>query len=489
MGLAIERSEFDEHDRARFDARLQASLSALRTLLERPGFGEGPATIGAEVELDLVDADGRPAPRNRAVLAATHDPRITHEVDRFNVEINSNPVALAGRPFAALHDDLAAALAEVARAAATVAARPIAIGILPTLREADLQGALTEVHRYRALSASLRKQRPGGFALHIAGEDTLDLVADDVTFEGANTSFQLHLRVPPRQFAPHHHAAQLATAPVLALSGNAPIFLGRRLWDETRIALFRQSVDDRPQADDWRPARVSFGHGWVRHGAGELFAESVALHEPLLPVCGDEDPIACLAAGGIPTLAELRLHHGTVWRWNRAVYDAAGRGHVRIELRALPAGPTVVDMVANGAFLAGLVLALAPEAEHMIEGLTFSHARHNFYEAARHGPDATLLWPPRPGARAQPVGARELVARLLPLAAQGLERGGVAPDEAARWLDVVAERNRAGITGARWQRAWFAALARSSDDPSAALVQRYLAASATGAPVHTWPMP
>ncbi|MBX7084017.1 MAG: glutamate--cysteine ligase [Nannocystaceae bacterium] len=489
MGLAIERSEFDEHDRARFDARLHASLAVLRTLLQRPGFGEGPASLGAEVELDLVDAEGRPAPCNRAVLAATRDPRITHEVDRFNLEINSTPVALAGRPFTALHDDLVAALAEATRAAATVGARPIAIGILPTLREQDLHDALTEVPRYRALSAALRAQRPGGFALHIEGPDTLALVADDVTFEGANTSFQLHVRVPPPVFASHHHAAQLASAPVLALSGNAPLLLGRRLWDETRIALFRQSVDERAQPDDWRPARVSFGHGWVRHGAYELFAESVALHQPLLPVCGDEDPAAVLARGGIPTLAELRLHHGTVWRWNRAVYDSADGGHLRIELRALPAGPTVVDMIANGAFLAGLVLALAPRAEHMIEGLTFSHARQNFYEAARRGPDATLLWPPEPGARAQPIAAPQLVARLLPVAQRGLEQGGVATDEAARWLDVVAERNRSGITGARWQRAWFDALARSSDDPAAALVQRYLDAAASGAPVHTWPMP
>ncbi len=489
MGLTIERSEFDDDDRARFDERLQASLGALRSLLERPGFGEGPATLGVEVEVDLVDAQGRPAPNNRAVLAATTDPRITHEVDRFNLEINSNPVALAGRPFAALHDDLTGAFAEITRAAATNAARPIAIGILPTLREDDLRDALTEVHRYRALSSSLRRQRPGGFAVHIEGQDTLDLVADDVTFEGANTSFQIHLRVAPHQFAQHHHAAQLASAPVLALSGNAPLFLGRRLWDETRIALFRQSVDERAQGDDWRPARVSFGHGWVRRGAYELFAESVALHEPLLPVCGSEDPRACLAAGGIPGLAELRLHHGTVWRWNRAVYDAHEGGHVRIELRALPAGPTMTDMIANGAFLVGLVLALAPEAEHFIEGLTFSQARQNFYEAARHGPDATLLWPQRPGGRAQLVGARELVARLLPYAREGLERGGVAPDEAARWLDVVAQRTASGITGARWQRAWFDKLARSSDDPAAALVQRYLAASATGDPVHTWSMP
>lgn len=489
MGIEIDRSEFDEVDRDRFDARLTDCLAALRELLARPGFGEGPCSLGAEVELDLIDALGRPCPRNRAVLDATTDARVTHEVDRFNIEINATPVMLAGAPFSAMRDDLDDALAEARRAAAVVGARPVAIGILPTLREADLHGALSEGHRYRALSAGLRRQRDAPFAVHIEGLDTLDAEADDVAFEGANTSFQLHVRVPPRAFAEHHHAAQLATAPVLAIAGNSPLFLGRRLWDETRIALFRQSVDARAIDDDWRPARVSFGHGWVRQGAYELFAGSVALHEPLLPICGDEDPLATLARGQVPTLAELRLHHGTVWTWNRAVFDHRGGGHLRIELRALPAGPSVIDMIANAAFLAGLVLALAPDADALLTGLTFTQARHNFYEAARAGPDATLLWPERPGRRARPIGARELVRSLLPRAHEGLDRAGVAPDEIRRWLAVIEARSATGRTGARWQRAWFESLRHTSADPCAAVLERYLAQVERGIAVHEWPLP
>jgi len=489
MGLEIDRAEFTDEDHARFDRRLYRCLHALSELLARPGFGVGPTTIGAEVELDLVDADGRPAPINREVLAETRDPRVTHEVDRFNVEVNSCPLALAGRPFTALADELGDALQEVGRAAALHGARTIAIGILPTLREADLHGALTERNRYRALSAALRRLRPDGFSLHIEGEDALAIVVDDVTFEGANTSFQLHLRIDPDAFAAHYNAAQLAMAPALAVAGNSPLFLGRRLWDETRIALFRQSVDDREGAcaDDWRPARVSFGHGWVRRSALELFAESVSLHAPLLPVLGPQDPDEVLRSGGVPELAELRLHHGTVWRWNRAVFDATAGGHLRIEMRALPSGPTVADMVANAAFGTGLVFAFAGDIDPMLAGLTFGHARRNFYDAARFGLDARLLWPDRPGARAREVDARDLVTRLLPVAHAGLCSHGVDAAEADAWLAIIEARATLGRTGARWQRAWHAAL--GGGEGECALVERYLQEAATGRPVHTWTLP
>ncbi len=491
MGLEVDRDTFEEEDYARFSSRLCESLDALERVLARPGFGEGPASLGAELELCLVDAAGRPLPKNRAVLADAVDPRVTLEIDRFNLELNTRPTPLAARPFTALASELEEALALTARAAAAHGGRVVTIGILPTLEEADLApAALTEFHRYRALSAGLRRLRRGPFPLRIAGEDELSMTADDVTFEGANTSLQVHLRVAPAAFADTYNAAQIATAPALAAACNSPLFLGRRLWAETRVALFRQSVDDRSGAsgDDWRPARVSFGHGWVRRGAHELFAESVALHEPLLPVLGDEDPLAVERAGGLPSLSELRLHHGTVWRWNRAVYDRAYGGHLRIELRALPSGPTVADMTANAAFVVGLTLALAPDANRLLHSLTFGHARRNFYEAARHGLDAELLWPSSPGLAVRPRRARDVAIELLEVAARGLALGGVDPAEAARWLGIVEQRLRLGRTGAGWQRAAFDALARRTPGRSAlaAMLERYMIESASGRPLHEW---
>jgi hypothetical protein len=281
---------------------------------------------------------------------------------------------------------------------------------------------------------------------------------------------------------------QLATGPALALAGNSPTFLGHRLWHETRIALFKQAVDDRgSRARHDGVARVSFGSGWVREGALELFAENVAIHEPLLPVLGDEAPLDCLRAGGVPLLEEMRLHQGTVWRWNRAIYDPAAQGHLRIEMRSFPAGPTTSDMVANAAFQIGLGLGLAPQAESWTRDMPFAAAAHNFYRAAQAGIDAELLWP-RDGGELQPRPARELVLELLPCAREGLVGAGVESDEAERFLGVIARRAERGQTGATWQRATLASLGHGRPESFAALLERYLDLVASGERVHEWPV-
>lgn len=493
MGLELDQESFDDADRARFGERLRRSTKALGLLLERPGFGVGEPTMGAELELHLVDDDERPAPLNRAVVAQARDERITVEADRFNVEVNARAVPLRGAPFTATAADLDDALARLQAAAKPHRARAVMIGILPTLVANDLTaGALTDGRRYRALSDGLRALRHAPFQVHLEGADELRLTAEDVSLEGANTSFQLHLRTSPAEFAATLNAAQLATAVTLACAGNSPLFCGKRLWAETRVGLFRQAVDERPttSGDDWRPARVSFGHGWVRRGALELFEESVHQHAALLPVCSDEEPLAVVEAGGTPTLAELRLHHGTVWRWNRAVFDPAAGGHLRVELRALPAGPTVVDMMANAAMLLGLTLALRGELESLLTRITFGQARRNFYEAARRGLDAELLWPEPAGVSPRAWSASALALHLVPLAREGLIGAGVTPDEAERHLGTFRARVEAGVTGARWQRRVFDEVMRETGDvvvASRRLVSAYREQSERGLPVHTWP--
>ncbi len=492
MGLAIDREQFREEEYVRFRERLEGSLLALRELLARPGFGVGPASLGAELELFLIDAAGRPLPRNEAVLAATLDPRVTVELDRFNLECNLRPARLAGRPFAALEREIREALAEVERAARTQEGRLAVIGILPTLRPEDLQsGNMSDFPRYRALSAALQRLRLEPFRMRIHGAEPLDVTCDDVTFEGANTSLQLHLRVDPQAFARTFNAVQMATAPALAVAGNSPTFLGHQLWEETRVALFKQAVDPRAEAGGpRREPRVSFGTDWVAEGAFELFAENVALHEPLLPVLSDEEPLVRLRAGAVPRLEELRLHQGTVWRWNRAIYDWAEGGHLRIEMRALPAGPSVVDMLANAAFLVGLALGLAPEADAWTRGFDFECAHRNFYRAAQEGLEAELLWPPAPGQAPVRATARELVLRHVPLAREGLARAGVAREEHEPLLAVIEARAASGQTGAAWQRSVLAALEPrlGRSGALAAMLERYLAGTASEAPVHRWPV-
>jgi gamma-glutamyl:cysteine ligase YbdK (ATP-grasp superfamily) len=490
MGIEIDRTEFDDGDVARFTKRLHAGLAALDELLRRPGFGDGAPSIGAELELCLIDERGRPLPMNRAVLAAGLD-GVTFELDQFNLEFNSRPVALAGRPFSTLGAEFESALERIDRAAARHGGRVVPIGILPTLVAEDLQSsAMTDSKRYRALSAGMRRLRHAPFRVTIEDEESVHVSCDDVTLEGANTSLQLHLRVTPENFARTYNAAQIATAPALAAATNSPIFLGRRLWEETRVALFPQAADERAEAEAWRPARVSFGHGWVRDGAHELFAQNVALHSPLLPVVGDEDPERVLGGGGVPRLDELRLHHGTVWHWNRPVYDPAEGGHLRIELRALPAGPTVRDMLANSAFLFGLTLGLAPSADRLITALPFEHAKANFINAARRGLDALLLWPSERPPSPRAVRASDVIPELVPIARRGLTANGVDAEEADRLLHLFQTRVTCRMTGARWQKRMLSGLEKglTRDAALAAMLERYLACAHAGSPVHCWPV-
>jgi len=491
MGTDIDQEEFGESDYSRFAERLGQCLSALGQLLERPGFGVGPTTVGAELELFLVDDAARPLPRNQAIRAAAADPRVTLELNRFNLELNASPVLLAGRPFAALGGELNVLLDRVADAAKDHAGRLALIGILPTLSQADLgPGLMTDVPRYRALSSGLRRLRQDPFRIRIAGEDPLELASEDVALEGANSSFQVHLRVNPADFTRTYNAVQLATAPALAVSGNSPTFLGHRLWEETRIAVFKQSVDDRQSHGPRRRlARTTLGTGWLRGGALELFTESIRLHQPLLPVVG-----GLKLSGGAgwqpPPLDELRLHQGTVWRWNRAIYDPALGGHLRIEMRALPAGPTVIDMLANAAFLIGLSLWLAGQDQQWTYALPFERADHGFYRAAQQGLSAQLSWPAGHRDQMRTVAAAKLVAELVPAARQGLLQAGVTAAEADRLLEVISGRTASGQTGAVWQRATLAAAKRRHDRERAlaVMLDRYLQYAETGRPVHTWPV-
>ncbi len=489
MGLEISREHFEESEFAEFAERLRQNLSALSELLSKDGFGVGPRSLGAELEMSLVGERGQPLGVNQDVLGTLADPRFTVELNRFNLECNSEPVPLAGRPFSALERELHDGLRLVRRAAKSHGARVALIGILPTLTPADLNSsAMTDLPRYKALSTRIRQLRGRPFRLRIDGNDALDMECDDVTYEGANTSLQIHLRTNPDDFVALYNAIQLATLPALAISGNSPTFLGHRLWEETRIALFKKAVDDRQLSRGPLRGvpRVSYGLGWLTGSALELFRESVELHDPLLPVLSDESALEVLRGGGVPKLAELRLHNGTVWRWNRAVYDPAAGGHLRIEMRALPSGPTVVDMLANAAFMAGVALELSTRAAPTGR-LSFEAAHGSFYRAARSGLAAELLWPS--GRGLVTIVARKLVSSLLPVAERGLSNHGVDAAESARLLGIIRERVETGQTGSAWQRQRLAKLESGLDRQAALarLLEEYLDHSESGAPVHTWP--
>lgn len=487
MGIEIDRTRFDPEDFEAFEARLEANLADLQALLASPGFGAGAPSLGAELEIYLVDSDGNPLHVNQAVHTAAADPRLTLELNRYNLEYNLTPVDLAEGAFTATEREMVGCMEALKPLVAAHGGEAVAIGILPTLRESDFgPGSITDRQRYHALVEQLIERRGSAFRIDINGRNPLQLDMADITLEGANTSFQVHYRVDPAVYADSYNAMQLATPLVLALAANSPTLFGHSLWRETRIPLFKQSIDCR-QRDRYQwsePARVNFGRGWVRRGAYELFEEQVRVYSPLLPCCATPEP------GPVPTLEELRLHLSTVWLWNRPIFDPADGGHLRIEMRALPAGPTPVDMVANAALLIGLAEGLRPRINRLLPALPFHIAEWNFYRAAQHGLDARLVWPRQDqhGLTDMPVTA--LVEACLPIAAEGLAAIGTPAAEISYYLGVIGDRLAARQTGATWQLDTLHSLDGGLPTPAAfnEMLRRFMANAAQNRPVAEWPL-
>jgi hypothetical protein len=349
---------------------------------------------------------------------------------------------------------------------------------------------LSANERYRVLNDQLVGARGEQFNVDIRGVERLQTTNDSIVPEAACTSVQCHLQVTPEQFPAYWNAAQAVAGIQVAVGANSPYLHGRQLWAETRIALFEQATDTRPdelKAQGVRP-RVWFGERWIT-SVFDLFEENVRYFPPLLPVLDSEDPLAVLQAGGVPGLSELRLHNGTVYRWNRPVYDVMnGRPHLRVENRVLPSGPTVIDMLANAAFYFGLARQLAEEDRPIWSGLQFGAAEDNFHAAARRGIEATMHWPGR-----GEIMVTELVRdTLLAKAHAGLDAFGVDPAHRDRLLGVIEGRCRTGRNGATWQTeaVWAAEHRRGMDRQGALhdMLLRYSSLQQTNEPVHTWPV-
>ncbi len=491
MGRDIDATAFTAEERARYRDKVKADLAALAQLVAQNRLRAGGPAMGMEMELYLIDDGGRPAPRNAEVLERLPSTHFQTELARFNLEVDLDPRPLPGVGLAEAQAELAGAVSEVEAAAAELGVGVLPIGILPTLAESDLTlDSLSANPRYRALNDAIMAARGEDLTIRIEGTDTLATTSSSILFEAACTSLQLHLDVAPRDFARYWNAAQAAAAPLVAAGANSPLLLGRELHHETRIALFQQAIDTRPEElsrQGVRP-RVWFGERWLSEGMFELFDENVRYFPALLPLCFEEDPLAVLAVGKVPELPELALHNGTIYRWNRPVYAVNdGVPTVRIENRVLPAGPTSVDAIANAALFYGLVRGLADAEPPVWRHMSFEAAETNFYAAARDGLDAQIYWPGH-GAR---VPVTELLTRhLLPLARAGLAHWGVSDRDAEHYLDIIAGRALTGRNGASWQIAAHRRLREQQGlaAPQAAseLVRRYAKHAATGEPVHTW---
>jgi CBS domain-containing protein len=323
-------------------------------------------------------------------------------------------------------------------------------GILPTLKKSHLGlDYMTPNPRYEQLNRTMVELRGGEFYTMIKGVDELQTSHDNVMLEACNTSFQLHFQVGPGEFVELYNLAQLVTAPVLAAAVNSPVLLQHRLWQETRVALFQQSLDTRSDTHTQRGSRqrVSFGDHWVEKSILEIYREDIARFRALVAVDPGESPLAMLARGEIPPLKALCLHNGTIYRWNRPCYGVKdNRAHLRIENRVLPAGPTITDQFANATFFHGLMCALGEEYGDVTRVMSFDDAKANFLAAARYGLQARFRWV---GGESLPAEAL-ILDRLLPLARQGLKGRGLDHEDVDHYLDVLETRVRSGRTGAQW---------------------------------------
>ncbi len=489
MGEQNVQRSGDESLRRAFMKALLDEVRALEDMHERGMFEVGARRIGAEQEMFLVDQANRPALSAMQVLDQTDDPRFTHELGLFNLEANLSPLDLGGDCLRRLEHEAEEVVRIARETAGRVGSRVALVGILPTLTKDHLNlSAMVPMARYFALNEALLRLRGSNFQISIKGIDQLSLNHDNLMLEACNTSFQVHFQVDADEFAHLYNIAQAVTGPLLAACVNSPILLGKRLWHESRIAVFEHSIDARSQAHAARghKPRVHFGDQWVDESVIEIFKEDIARFRVILTTDFEEDPIAMVARGEVPKLNALRLHNGTVYRWNRACYGISdnGKPHLRIENRVIPSGPTVLDEVANAAFFFGMMAKLSRSVDDIRRHFSFADVKANFMAAAREGLRAQQIW----FNEAQMTAQELILDVLLPAAREGLSEAGIDGDDIDRYLGVVQKRVESRRTGSRWQLESLEKMrgAGSAHECMRALTDSMIKQQESGRPIAEW---
>lgn len=480
----------DLGDRREFTRELLRDLHALERMVLENQIESSVSRIGAEQELFIVDRHWMPAPLALRLLEEIDDPRFTTELALYNLEVNLDPLVLGGSCLSQFEEQLRDRLRQVEAVAERHGASIVLAGILPTLsrEHADLE-YMTPTDRYRQLNDVMKRFRGGPYDLRIKGRDEMMLRHDNVMLEACNTSFQVHLQISGQDFVRRYNVAQMISGPALAAMTNSPLLFDRQLWAETRIALFQQGTDDRSQhLTNVRsaPPRVSFGSRWLERSAVEVFEEDIARFKTIITHGRGENSIAELAAGRVPKLLALRQHNGTVYRWNRPCYGISeDRPHLRIECRYIPAGPSVVDEIANAALWLGLMHGATERFGDPAHLLPFGAVRSNFLSAARSGLAAQFFWLGGQQVTAQ----RLLLDDLIPMARDGLRATGCDEADIERYLSVIEERVAGRTTGAHWLLRAHDALSDSGSvmGRAAGLVREIHARQQSGEPVHRWP--
>jgi gamma-glutamyl:cysteine ligase YbdK (ATP-grasp superfamily) len=474
MGQEITTTHFSQQDFEDFQHRLEAETLLLREWFEGGHLSDGEPVAGFEIEAWLLDDDYHPMPSNQAFLQAFDNELASPELAQFNIELNTHPHPLSNSVLSDLHQELITTCQQAGDSAKQIGSRILITGILPTLRPSDLTlKNMSNMRRYRALNEQVLKSRKGApLHLEITGPEHLSEDHDNVMLEAATTSFQIHIQVPPETAHHYYNASIIASAPMVAACANSPYLFNKELWDETRIPLFEQSVEvgGYDGAAHGPLRRVSFGSGYARQSILEAFEENLEHFPALLPILFDESETL---------LPHLRLHNGTIWRWNRPLigFDDAGVPHIRIEHRVVPAGPSISDSIANAALFYGLAQGLMKSG--LDQQLPFSEAKDNFYKAARNGLRAKVIWP---GSEEHISIRKLLLEELLPLAHRGLDELGIDEADSAHYLGIIRERVESGQNGSEWQRQFCALHGRDMPKLTAAMLHF----QHTERPVHEW---
>ncbi|MDH5367305.1 MAG: CBS domain-containing protein [Cyclobacteriaceae bacterium] len=487
MGEQNVNSAIDNKARSVFIKSLLNDISALDIMLEKDLIESDITRIGAEQEFCLVTENWRPSKKAVEILNDINDSHFTTELALYNLEINLDPVEMSSNCFSHLEKQLNTLLSKARNASKKHNTNIILTGILPTISKNELQfDYMTPNPRYWELNNMIRKLRGTDFELHIRGVDELSLIHDSVLFEACNTSFQMHLQIAPKDFIASYNWAQAITGPILGVCTNSPLLLGRELWSETRIALFRQSIDIRnlSHSPKNQEARVNFSDAWATGTVADIFKNDIAMHKVILSREIESDALIELESGKLPKLHALNLHNGTVYRWNRPCYGSNGKkAHLRIENRYIPSGPTTVDEIANFAFWAGLMIGRPPQFDDMPNCMDFKDAKTNFIKTARSGKESVLMW------NDTSLSVKDLVINeLLPMAYSGLEKASINKSDIERLLGIIDARAR-GMTGSQWKTKNYRQLRKSmkQDDALLTLTKSIYNNQQSNIPVHKWP--
>jgi CBS domain-containing protein/gamma-glutamyl:cysteine ligase YbdK (ATP-grasp superfamily) len=481
----------NKEQRKQFVTSILRDMKALELMLERDMFDCETTRIGAEQEFCFVDKYLRPSMVGLELLKELDDEHFTTELAKFNLEANLDPVAWGGNALRTMEAQLTMLMDKVSKLAKEHGSRVVLTGILPTIRKGDLEFEnITPFQRYRALNDAMVKMRGGDFEFYIKGTDELITKHSTMLFEACNTSFQIHLQIKPQEFVDKYNWAQAIAGPVLAVCTNSPLLFGKRLWDETRIAVFEQTVDLKNMQNPERElkSRVDFGTDWLKESVTEIFKYDIAYYKLLLAGDIQEDSLDELKRGQIPKLRALSLHNGTIYKWNRPCYGITnGKPHLRIESRYIPAGPTVIDEMANAAFWLGLMEGMPDDIGQIHDQLDFDFAKLNFLKAAQVGLGAQFKWTDGRVRTAEDL----LLNTLIPLSRAGLAKVNTPQEDIDRYMNIIEGRVKNHQTGSIWTNHSFTKLKRNTsvEEALVAVTAGMIKRQDTNEPVHTWEYP